>query len=123
MVVEIIDMVPIIVYYPTIIHMPITWVIAPIVRRMPTVPTWSPEPIVDDRSINIDRFDYIVCSIEVFIANNLYSYLLRRLIFFDIYTCYILIDVFCKYCLQYNKVGIVICRFYYSQVINLSVAV
>ena len=47
-----------------VVWTPPTRPISPIIRRMPADPCRSPEPIVDQWSINIDWFDDVVCAID-----------------------------------------------------------
>jgi hypothetical protein len=56
-----------------IVWMPPSRPIAPIIRRMPADPCRSPEPIVDQWSIDIDWFDDVVCAIDILVANYLYG--------------------------------------------------
>ena len=72
---------------------------------MPTIPMRTPEPIVDDRSVDINRFYHIVGTIDIVIANNLYRDLLRCLVFFNIDACHILVDVFCENGLNHDEMG------------------
>lgn len=65
----------------------------------------TPEPIVDDRRVDIHRFYHIIGSVDILIANDLHRYLLRCLVFFRIDACNILIDIFCKNGLNHNEMG------------------
>jgi hypothetical protein len=69
-----IDMLPIQMMSYAMIWMPPTWPIVPIERRMPTYPRWSPEPIINNWTIDINRFYNIICTIYIFVTNNLHSY-------------------------------------------------
>jgi hypothetical protein len=97
--------------------------IAPIVRRMPTYPRWSPEPIVDIRAIDINRFDDIVGTIDILIAYDLNCDLIGLLIFFYKDRCYILVDIFSQDCLDNHQVAIAIGSFYNTQVVNFSIRI
>ncbi len=66
---------------------------------MPSEPCVTPEPIVDERTIYIHRFDNIVYTIYVLIADNLYGYIVA-LVFLDIYGGYILVYILCEDSLQ-----------------------
>ena len=56
-----------------VVWTPPTRPISPIIRRMPADPCRSPEPIVDQWSIDIDWFDDVVCAIDILVANYLYG--------------------------------------------------
>jgi len=66
---------------------------------MPSVPCVAPEPIVDQRTIYIHRFDDIVYTIYILIADNLYGYIVA-LVFLHINRGYILVDILCEDSLQ-----------------------
>lgn len=68
-----IAVVPIEEWIDAVVWTPPTRPISPIIRRMPADPCRSPEPIVDQWSINIDWFDDVVCAIDILVANYLYG--------------------------------------------------
>ena len=70
---------------------------------MPCVPCRTPEPIVDNRSIDIYRFDDVVRTIDVLVAYYLNADLVGRFIFLYIDRCNILIDIFGKDSLQNDE--------------------
>jgi hypothetical protein len=109
-----IAMIPINEWIYAMIWMPPSWPITPIVRRMPTYPRWSPEPIVDIRTIDINRFDDIVGTIDILIAYDLDCDLIGLLIFFYKDRCYILVDIFSQNCLDNHQVAIVVGSFYHA---------
>ena len=115
----VVDMMPIVVHQPYIVCIPIGWVVSPIVRRMPCVPSRSPKPVINDRCIDIYRFDDIIGSINIFITD----YLLCSFVTLYIDTCYVLENIFCQNGLQHNKMCIPIARFDNTQIVNLSVSV
>ena len=90
---------PVPVMCPTSVCVPPTRPVAPVPRTMPSVPCVAPEPIVDERTIYIYRFDDIVYAIYVLIADNLYGYIVA-LVFLDIYGGYILVYILCEDSLQ-----------------------
>ena len=93
---------PIPVVCPAAVNVPPARVITPVPGTMPSVPCVAPEPIIDYRPIDIYRFDDIVRSIHVFIANNLHAYLVV-LIFLYVYRGYVLIDILCQNGLQNDQ--------------------
>lgn len=68
-----IAVVPIEEWIDAVVWTPPTRPISPIIRRMPADPCRSPEPIVDQWSIDIDWFDDVVCAIDILVANYLYG--------------------------------------------------
>ena len=93
MVMESVAVMPVPVMCPAAVYVPPTRVIPPVPRTMPSVPCVAPEPIVDNGSIDIYRFDDIVRTIDVLIAYNLYADLVRGRVFLHIYRGYILEDI------------------------------
>jgi len=66
------------------VRIPPSGPVTPIPGRGPTTtPCRSPEPIVDQGTIEIDGFDDIVLSIYIGIADNLHRYLVRRIALHD----------------------------------------
>ena len=122
-VVETVDMMPVVMYEPAVVVAPISRVIVPIPRRIPYGPIGSPEPIINNRTSDIYRLDYVVGSIHILITDYLNRHLLCTLIFFNKHARYILIDVFCKYSLQNNKVSVTICSFNYAYIVNITISV
>ena len=49
--------------------------ISPVPRRVPAYPIWTPKPVIYHRSVDIYRFDDIVGSIYILIADNLHGHL------------------------------------------------
>ncbi len=82
----------------------------------------SPEPIVDNRRVEVCGLDNIVFTIDVLIADNLYNNLFVS-IFLHIDGCNVLEDVSCQHSLQQDEVFVAICRLYNSQIINVSIAI
>lgn len=122
-VVVVVDMMPIVVHQPYIVCIPIRWVVSPIVRRMPCMPSRSPKPVVNDWCIDIYRLDDIIGSINIFIADYLNADLLGSFIALHIDTCHVLKNIFCQNGLQHNKMCISIARFDNTQIVNLPVSV
>ena len=115
-------MMPIPVMCPASVHIPPTRVVAPIPRTMPSVPIRTPEPVVDNRSIDIYRLDDVIGSIDIFVAYYLNRHIVR-FVFLYIYGGYILVDVLCQNGLQYDKTLVSFACLYHAQVIHLTVAV
>lgn len=101
--VERIAVVPIPMMIPTRMNIPERRIVAPIVRRGPANPTRSPEPIVDDRTVDIHRLNNIVFTIDIFISHDLHLHIVR-LILDDKDRCYILVDILGQDSLQDDQV-------------------
>lgn len=89
---------PIPVMCPAVVYVPPARVITPIPRTMPSVPCIAPEPIVDQRSVNVNRFDDIVSTIYVLIADYLNGNLVF-LVFLNEYRGNVLEDILRKHSL------------------------
>ena len=92
MMMKIIAMVIVVMITYAGIRSPPTRPVVPIPRRVPASPVRTPEPIVNNRSVDIYRFYHIVRTIDIFIADNLYRDIVG-LIFFHIYTGHVLVNV------------------------------
>ena len=103
MMMESVAVMPVPVMCPAAVYIPTTRVITPVPRTMPSVPCVAPEPIVDNGSIDIYRFDDIVRTIDVLVAYHLNADLVGRFIFLYIDRCNILIDIFGKDSLQNDE--------------------
>ena len=119
---ERIAVVPVAIPSPAVTHIPPTGIISPIPRRSPCIPCGSPEPIVDNRTIYINRLDDIVGSIDILVADNLYGNLVR-LIFGNIDRCDILIDILRQDSLEDYQSIVAFTRFHNAEVINMSVTI
>ena len=113
---------PIPIVVPTTVSVPPAGVISPIPRTMPCVPCVAPEPIVDIRSIQIYRFDYIVGAVDILIADDLNRDFVL-IVFLYIDRGYVLVDVFRQNGLQYDQSFLSLACLYYAQVIYLAVSV
>lgn len=100
--------IPIQVWINIVVRSPPYRPIVPIIRRMPAYPCSTPEPIVDKWSVDIDRLDDIVGSINILITNHLYSNRLCGLIFLNEDRSYILVNILRKYSLDNNKVFVAV---------------
>ena len=83
---------PVPVMCPTSVCVPPTRPVTPVPRTMPSVPTRTPEPIVDNRSVNVDGLYHVVRTVHKLIADYLNGYLIF-LVFLHIYRGYILEDI------------------------------
>jgi hypothetical protein len=100
--------IPIQVWIDVVIWSPPCWPIVPIVWRMPAYPCSGPEPIVDKWSVDIDRLDDIVGSVDVLITNHLNRNRLCGFVFLDEDGSYILINILRKYGLDHNKMFVIV---------------
>lgn len=114
--------VPVPIVCPAVVYVPPAGIISPIPGRGPCTPSGTPEPVVDDGSVNIHRFDDIVGAVYIFVTDYLYRHLFF-LVFFYIDRGYILIDVFRQNGLQYDETFVALACLYNAQVIHLSVTV
>ena len=119
---ERIAMMPVPVMCPAAVYVPPTRVITPVRRTLPCVPVRTPEPVVNNRSIDIYRFDNVVRSVYVLIADYLNGNIVR-LIFLHINGCNILINILCEDGLQNDESLVAFARLYHAQVIHLTVSV
>ena len=92
---ERIAMMPIVIIRPNGVCIPPSRIIPPVPRRCPCVPRRTPEPIVDNGTINIYGLDNVVGTIDILIPHHLYRYFLL-LVFLNIDRGNILIDVLCQ---------------------------
>ena len=122
MMMECIAMMPIPVMSPAAVYIPPTRVISPVPRRRPSVPVRSPEPVVYNGSIDINRLDDIVGTIDVLIAYHLNGHLIL-FVFLHIDGSDILEYILCEDSLQHDQTFITFTRLHYAQVVHLSVAV
>jgi hypothetical protein len=99
-----------------------TRVIAPVIRRVPANPCRSPEPVVNNRAIDIYRLYHIVCAIHILVTYNLHGNGLVGLTL-HINGGYILIDILCKHCLQNDETVLPLAYFHDAQIVHKSVAV
>lgn len=106
-----IAMVPIYVGCHAVVRVPPSRPIVPIVWRVPTYPIGTPEPIIDVRAIDIDRFDDVVGPVDILVANDLYSDVFCFRVFFHIDRSHILIDILSQDRLNDHEVLRGICRF------------
>ncbi len=111
---------PVIVAVPNVVAR--KWIISPIIWRMPAIPDRTPEPVIDDRTININRLNHVVCSIYILITYDLHTYCVVCS-FLHIDTGYILIDILGQNSLKDDKVLVAILNFYHAQVVNYAVAI
>lgn len=121
-VVERIAVVPVVVIRPDGVRIPPARVVTPVPRRRVGVPVGSPEPVVDDRLVDIDGLDDIVRPVDILIADYLHGYFLR-LVFLHIDGSHILIDVFGEDGLQDDKPFAAFAHFHYTDIVDLPVAV
>ena len=113
---------PIAVICPATVYVPPSGIITPIPRRMPCVPSVTPEPVVYYRTIDINRLYDIVRTIYVLIA----YYLNRHLVFLvllHIYRCNVLVDILCQHGLQNDQTLAAFTGLYHAQIIHLPVSV
>ena len=122
MIVIVPNMMAIYIECPAMIGMPPTRPVAPIPGRIPANPVGAPEPVINDRYIEVCGLDDIVCSVDVLVTDHLHNNLVVS-IFLHIDGGYILKNVFCQNGLQQNQVFVAVCRFYNTQIINLAVAI
>lgn len=80
---------------------------------MPCVPTRTPEPIVDNRSENVDGLYHVVRSIHILIADYLNGNLVL-LVFLYIYRGYVLEDILRQNRLQHDKTLVAFARLHYA---------
>ena len=108
---------------PTWNRTPPPRVISPIIRRMPAYPTRSPEPIVNNRTVDKNRFNHIVLTIDIFIANHLYRHVIRGFITLYKNRSNVLIDVLRQNGLQNDKALVAFPRFYHTKIVNFTIAI
>jgi len=104
---------PIPVMCPAVMRVPPTRPVVPVPGAVPSVPCIRPEPVIDNRSVHIYRFDDIVLSIDIFVADYLYRHLIF-LIFLHVYRGYVLIDILSQYSLENNQMFVAFAGFYYA---------
>jgi len=75
-----IAVIPIQVMRYAVIWMPPTWPIIPVIRRMPTYPTWAPKPIIYYWTIDIHWLYDIIRTIDIFVTYHLYRHLLTLIL-------------------------------------------
>ena len=117
-----VTVIPIPVSRPAMMNVPPTRPISPIPRTMPCVPCRTPEPIVYQRTVNINRFDDVIDAIYVFIADHLYGHVVT-LVFLHVYRGYVLVYILCEDCLQNDQTLVAFSCLYYAQVIYFTVSI
>lgn len=122
MMMECIAVMPIPIVCPTTMTVPPAGIISPVPRAVPCVPSIAPEPIVYNGPIDKYRFYYVVCTIDIFITDDLYFYLVFC-IFLHVYGGYILEYVLREDSLQYDESLVPLTCLYYAQVVHLSVSI
>ena len=110
------------VYRKRVSVMIVRWVISPVVRRIPSVITGSPEEGEYRRSININRFDDVIRSINIGITNYLYVSSAVPSAFYND-GGYILENISVQYGLNNNHVRVPFRSFDYPQVIYLTILI
>jgi hypothetical protein len=113
---------PVPVVCPTAMNIPPSRIISPVPRTRPAIPTRAPEPIIDNRSIDIHRLDDIVGTIDVLIAYYLNFHLIL-LVLLHVYRGNILEYILSQDCLENDQTLIAFSCLYYAQIVHLSVAV
>jgi hypothetical protein len=110
---ESVAVMPVPVMCPAVVHVPPTRVITPVPRTMPCVPCVAPEPVVDNRTVDINRFDDIVRTIYVLVTYHLNAYFVL-LVFLYIDRGNVLIDIFGENSLQYDQTLVSFACLYYA---------
>ena len=95
MMMERVAVMPVPVMRPAAMNIPPTRVISPVPRAMPCAPIRTPEPVVDERPIDIHRFDDVVDAVHVLIAYHLYRHIVR-FVFLHIDGGNVLINILCE---------------------------
>ena len=119
----VVTMIPVAMHRPAMPAVPPVGIIAPVPRRVPAAPRGSPEPVVDVRTIDIYRLDYIVRTVNILVTNHLCADLPGRLILLDVDGSNILENILRQHGLDNNEVLVAVVRFHTTQVINRTVAV
>lgn len=121
-VMESIDMVVIHIPTPRGIERIVRRIVAPVVGRMPSYPSRSPKPVIDNRAIEIHRLDDIVLAIYIRIAHYLYGH---GLILFALHIdgSHVLINVFCQHGLQHNQAVLPFAHLNDAKVVHIAIAV
>lgn len=122
-VVPMVAMVPVAIHRPTCPMMPPMGVEIPVVRRGPTCPERIPEPIVDVRTVDVDRLYHIVRAVYIFVTYHLRGDFTRDLVFLHVDGCHVLENILCQHGLYYHKVLVVGGGLYHAQVIHYTIAV
>lgn len=104
-------------------RMPPNRPILPIIGRIPANPIGSPKPIVDIRAIDVNRFDDIVGTIDVLVANHLHGDTLRVRVFLHIDGSDILEHIFRQHRLQDHQMTVGISRLDDTQIVHLPIAI
>jgi hypothetical protein len=122
MVVESAAVVPVYIPGYTAMVEPPGGVVTPVPGTCPCVPCGTPEPIVYHRTIDIYRLDHVVGAVDILVADDLHRHVVR-LVFLDIDSSYILIDIFGKDGLQDDHPLTAFAHLYYADVIHIAVAI
>lgn len=117
-----VNMVVVVIPDPRIIAGVPAGVITPVIRRVPANPSRSPEPVVNNRAIEIYRLNNIVGAIYILVTYDLHGHCLVGLTL-NIDGGYILINVLCKHSLQDDKAVLPLPYFDDAQIVHHSVAV
>ena len=104
---------PVPIMCPTSVRVPPTRPVTPVPRTMPSVPTRTPEPIVDNRSVHINGLYHVVGAVHKLIADYLNRNLFVLVLLY-IYRGYVLEDVLRQNSLQYDQTLVSFTRLYYA---------
>lgn len=105
------------------IRTPPTRPVVPVERRMVAVPTRSPEPVIDIRTIVEYRFDHVGGTVDILITDHLHLHRITRFILLHIDRGDILIDILGQNGLQYDQVLQSLVGLDHAQIVHLSVTV
>jgi len=122
MMVEVMAVVPICPIMNGMPRVPPTRPITPVPRRTPAHPIRSPEPIIDNGSIDIHGLNDIILAIYILVTDNLYGYVIG-FVFFHVDGRNVLIDVFGEHGLQHYQMFVAVGCFNDANIIDVTVAV
>ena len=105
-----------------IVWTPPTWPIAPIIWRVPAYPRCSPEPIINQWSIDIHWFDDIIGTIDILIAHHLYGDLVIGILLYED-RGHILVNILSQYSLNNHEVAVIIGSLNDAQIVHFSIAI
>ena len=101
---------------------PISGPIAPIPRRCPAYPCCRPEPVINNGTVDIDRFDDVVLAIKPGVTYNLYMHLVC-FVFLHRDRRYILVNILSQHGLDDDEVRTITLHLHDTQVVHDAVAV
>lgn len=114
--------IPVDIIRPAGVVVPVRRVVAPVVGRVPRVPGGAPEPVVDNRAVDIHGLDDIVLTIYILVTDNLDGHLILCILL-DIDSRNVLEDILGQYGLEDDHALATLAYLDDADIVDLAVAI